>query len=160
MNDELNKLLEQSRSQMDKAIEHLNHELTKIRAGKASPQMLDSVVVEAYGVATPLAGVGSINTPDARTIVIQPWDKSLLKAIEQGITYANLGFNPQNDGTVVRISVPPLTEERRKQLVKQAHQEAEVGKVSIRNIRKDTNEHIMRLLKNGLPEDEGKAAVH
>jgi ribosome recycling factor len=154
--DDLNKQLGEAKDHMEKALVHLEDELQKVRAGKATPQMLDSVFVDYYGTNTPLSQVGTINTPDARTIVIQPWEKSLLTAIEKGITYANLGFNPQNDGTVIRINVPPLTEERRKQLVKQAKDVTEHGKVTIRTIRKDTNEHIKKLIKNGLPEDDGK----
>lgn len=153
---DINSVLNSTRSQMEKAIEHLEKELGKIRAGKAAPQMLDSVFVDYYGNSTPLNQVGSISTPDAKTIVVQPWEKSMLTAIEKGITYANLGFNPQNDGTVIRITLPPLTEERRKQLVKMAKDELEHGKITIRNIRKDANESIKKLVKDGLPEDEGK----
>jgi ribosome recycling factor len=155
---DINKQLDSARQGMDKAIDHLDFELGKIRAGKASPQMLDSVNVEYYGSHMPLSQVGSINTPDAKTLVIQPWEKNMLKPIEQAITYANLGFNPQNDGNVIRIAIPPLTEERRKQLVKMAKDEAEHGKVAIRNIRKDANEAIRKLVKGGVPEDEGKSA--
>jgi len=153
---DLNQLLNDTKTHMEAALEHLEHELAKVRAGKASPGMLDSVFVDYYGTSTPLNQVGTINTPDARTLVIQPWEKSMLVAIEKGITYANLGFNPQNDGTVIRISVPPLTEERRKQLVKQAKDVTEHGKITVRNIRKDHNEAVKALVKNGLPEDDGK----
>jgi ribosome recycling factor len=154
--DDLNKMLNSAKDQMEKALVHLEDELTKVRAGKATPQMLDSVFVDYYGTSTPLNQIGTINTPDARTLVIQPWEKTMLTAIEKGITYANLGFNPQNDGTVIRITVPALTEERRKQLVKQAKDVTEHGKVTIRTIRKDTNEHIKSFVKSGLPEDDGK----
>jgi ribosome recycling factor len=156
MSDELNKLLDSAKDQMAKALEHLDDELHKVRAGKAAPQMLDAVFVDYYGTNTPLSQVAAVNTPDARTLVIQPWEKSMLTAIEKGITYANLGFNPTNDGTVIRINVPPLTEERRKALVKQAKDVGEHGKITIRNVRKDINESIKKLVKNGLPEDDGK----
>jgi ribosome recycling factor len=155
---DVNKQLDNARDAMEKTISHLEIELGKIRAGKATPQMLDSVHVEYYGNHVPISQVGSVNTPDAKTLIIQPWEKNMLKPIEQAITYANLGFNPQNDGNVIRISLPPLTEERRKQLVKMAKDEAEQGKVGIRNIRKDANENLRKLVKNGLPEDEGKSA--
>lgn len=153
---DLNSVLNTTRDHMEKAVEHLEKELNKIRAGKAAPQMLDSVFVDYYGNSTPLGQVGNISTPDAKTIVVQPWEKSMLTAIEKGITYANLGFNPQNDGNVIRITIPPLTEERRKQLVKMAKDELEHGKVTIRNIRKESNESIKKLVKDGMPEDEGK----
>ncbi|MGZ5282089.1 MAG: ribosome recycling factor [Bacteroidia bacterium] len=155
---DLNKLLVAGRTQMEKALSHLDSELSKIRAGKAAAQMLDGVFVDYYGASTPLSQIGTVNTPDARTLVIQPWEKSMLSAIEKGITYANLGFNPQNDGSVIRITVPPLTEERRKQLVKMAKAEAEEGKITIRNIRKEINENIKKAVKGGIPEDDGKAA--
>jgi ribosome recycling factor len=153
---EVNKVIDSTKEHMEKAVDHLVTELSKVRAGKASPQMLDTVFVDYYGTNTPIAQVGSINTPDAKTLVIQPWEKNMITAIEKAITYANLGFNPQNDGTVVRISLPPLTEERRKQLVKMAKETAEHGKVTVRNLRKDGNEAIKKLVKGGVPEDEGK----
>ena len=158
MSDDVSKMLDGAKSLMDKSIEHLDTELSKVRAGKAAPQMLDTVQVDYYGTNTPLAQVASVNTPDARTLVIQPWEKNMLTPIEKAITYANLGFNPTNDGTVIRITIPPLTEERRKALVKNAKDIAEHGKVTIRNIRKDVNENVKKLVKNGLPEDEGKKA--
>jgi ribosome recycling factor len=141
---------------MERAIEHADNELNKIRAGKASPSMLDDVTVDYYGTATPLSQVGSVNTPDARTIIIQPWEKSLLAPIEKAIIAANLGVNPQNDGIIIRINVPPLTEERRRDLVKKAKGEAETGKIAIRNIRKDANEKIKKLKSEGVSEDEIK----
>ena len=156
MTDELKKVLDGAQNNMDKAVDHLETDLSKIRAGKAAPQMLDTVFVDYYGTSTPVAQIGTINTPDAKTIVIQPWEKNMLTAIEKGIAQANLGFNPQNDGTVIRITLPPLTEERRKQLVKMAKETAENGKVTVRNIRKETNEAIKKLVKGGMPEDEGK----
>lgn len=135
---------------------HVDNELNKIRAGKASPSMLDDVMVDYYGTATPLSQVGNVNTPDARTIVVQPWEKSLLGAIEKAIMEANLGVNPQNDGVIIRINVPPLTEERRRDLVKKAKAEAETGKIAIRNIRKDANEKIRKHKAEGVSEDEMK----
>ncbi|MFN9519090.1 MAG: ribosome recycling factor [Bacteroidota bacterium] len=143
---------------MDKAVEHVASEFTKIRAGKAHPSMLDSVKVDYYGNLVPLNQVGNVNTPDAKTISIQPWEKSMLQAIEKGIIVANLGLQPTNDGNIIRISLPPLTEERRKETVKKVKGEAEHAKVAIRNIRKDANEAVKKLQKEGLPEDEAKSA--
>lgn len=157
MSELIKKQVNDAKASMDKAISHTDNELTKIRAGKANPSMLDDIVVEYYGTPTPLSQVGSVNTPDARTIVIQPWEKSLLAPIEKAIKEANLGINPQNDGVIIRINVPPLTEERRRELVKKAKGEAESGKVAIRNIRKDANEKIRKLKSEGVSEDEMKA---
>lgn len=148
--------LNEAKSLMEKAIEHADTELSKVRAGKAMPSMIDSVMVEYYGNPTPLSQVANVNTPDARTLVIQPWEKSLLNPIEKAIMEANLGFNPQNDGTIIRITVPPLTEERRRDLVKKVKAEAETGKVAIRNIRKEANEKIKKLKSEGVSEDEIK----
>lgn len=156
MSELIKKQVSDAKASMDKAIEHTDGELNKIRAGKASPSMLDDVTVDYYGTPTPLSQVGSVNTPDARTIVIQPWEKSLLSAIEKAIMEANLGVNPQNDGVIIRINVPPLTEERRRDLVKKAKAEAESGKVGIRNIRKDANEKIKKLKSEGVSEDDIK----
>ena len=143
---------------MDKAIDHAANEFTKIRAGKSHPSMLDAVKVEYYGDMVPLSQVGNITTPDARSIAVQPWEKTLLQAIEKGIVIANLGFTPSNDGTMIRIVLPMLTEERRKEIVKRVKGESESAKVAVRNIRKDVNEAIKRLQKDGLPEDEAKTA--
>ncbi|MBK0381172.1 ribosome recycling factor [Mucilaginibacter segetis] len=156
MSELIKKQVDDAKASMEKAIAHTDSELTKIRAGKANPSMLDDVTVDYYGTATPLSQVGSVNTPDARTIVIQPWEKSLLGAIEKAIKEANLGLNPQNDGVIIRINVPPLTEERRRDLVKKAKGEAETGKIAIRNIRKDANEKIKKLKTEGVSEDEIK----
>lgn len=156
MSELIKKQISEAKALMDKAIEHCDGELQKIRAGKASPSMLDDILVEYYGTPTPLNQVGSVNTPDARTIVVQPWEKSLLGAIEKAIMEANLGVNPQNDGVIIRINVPPLTEERRRDLVKKAKAEAENGKVAIRNIRKDANDKIRKLKADGVSEDEMK----
>lgn len=147
-----NKLLSETKAHMQKAIEHLEFELGRIRAGRSNPAMLDSVQVDYYGTFTPLSQVSSITTPDARTLAIQPWEKTMLTPIEKAITIANLGFNPQNDGTVIRINIPPLTEERRKELVKKTKAEAEHGKVSIRTIRREANELLKREAK-AIPED-------
>ncbi|WP_428328134.1 ribosome recycling factor [Mucilaginibacter sp.] len=156
MSELIKKQVTEAKANMDRAIDHCDNELNKIRAGKASPSMLDDIVVDYYGSPTPLSQVGSVNTPDARTIVVQPWEKSLLSAIEKAIMEANLGVNPQNDGVIIRINVPPLTEERRRDLVKKAKGEAETGKIAIRNIRKDANEKIRKLKTEGVSEDEMK----
>ena len=156
MSELIKKQVNDAKASMEKAIAHTDNELNKIRAGKASPSMLDDIVVDYYGSPTPLSQVGGINTPDARTIVIQPWEKSLLVPIEKAIMEANLGVNPQNDGVIIRINVPPLTEERRRDLVKKAKAEAEMGKVAIRNLRKDANEKIRKLKAEGVSEDEMK----
>jgi len=156
MSELIKKQVSDAKAAMDRAIDHADGELNKIRAGKASPSMLDDVFVDYYGSQTPLSQVGSVNTPDARTIVVQPWEKSLLGAIEKAIMDANLGVNPQNDGVIIRINVPPLTEERRRDLVKKAKGEAENGKIAIRNVRKDANEKIRKLKTEGVSEDEMK----
>jgi ribosome recycling factor len=156
MSELIKKQVSDARASMERAVDHCESELQKIRAGKANPSMLDDIVVEYYGTPTPLNQVGSVNTPDARTIVIQPWEKSLLGPIEKAIMEANLGVNPQNDGVIIRINVPPLTEERRRDLVKKAKAESENGKVAIRNIRKEANDKIRKLKSEGVSEDEMK----
>jgi ribosome recycling factor len=156
MEEEVELLEMETQEKMDKAIDHFKNELLKVRAGKASPDMLVGVQVEAYGALSPLNTVASINTPDARTIAIQPFDKSVIGNIERAIINSNLGFNPMNDGSLIRISIPPLTEERRTQLVKVAKGELEHAKISIRNARKDAMEAIKKLVKDGLSEDLGK----
>lgn len=143
---------------MEKAVDHAQSEFSKIRAGKAHPSMLDSVKVDYYGNLVPISQVGNINTPDAKSIVVQPWEKNMLQAIEKGIIIANLGFNPSNDGSIIRVILPPLTEERRREIVKKVKGESETAKIAIRNIRKDVNEAIKKLQKEGLPEDEAKTA--
>jgi len=155
MNEEIEFIIDEAKEGMDKAIAHLKKELANIRAGKASPQMLRGVMVDYYGSQTPLSQVANINTPDAQTISVQPWEKSMIQEIEKGIMYANLGFNPMNNGESVIINVPPLTEERRKELVKVAKAEAEHGKISIRNIRKEANHDIK---KTDVSEDLMKVA--
>lgn len=149
--------LEDSTEQMTKAVTHTESELTKIRAGKAMPSMLDGIHVDYYGTATPLAQVSNINTPDARTLVIQPWEKTMLAPIEKAILDANIGLTPQNDGSIIRLNIPPLTEERRRDLVKKVKEEAEKGRVAVRNIRKDANDTIKKMKADGLSEDEIKA---
>lgn len=143
--EEVNFILEATKESMDKAIDHLEKAFIKIRAGKASPSMLSTVMVEYYGSQTPLSQVSNINTPDARTISVQPWEKSLLSEIETAIMHANLGFNPMNNGEMIIINVPPLTEERRIQLVKQAKSEAEEAKISVRSARQEANKEIKNL---------------
>jgi len=151
-----NKVMNETKVQMQKAVDHLESELTKIRAGRANPSMVEGVQVDYYGSMMPLNQVSNVSIQDARTIMIQPWEKSMLTAIEKAIQAANLGFNPQNDGVVIRISVPQLTEERRKDLVKKAKSEAEHAKVGIRNHRRESNEALKRDSK-GMPEDQLKA---
>lgn len=156
MNELINLQLEDAKEQMEKAIVRTENELAKVRAGKAMPSMLDGIFIDYYGTATPLAQVGNINTPDARTIVVQPWEKNLLSAIEKAIIDSNIGLNPQNDGNLIRLNIPALTEERRKDLVKKVREESEKGRVAIRNIRKDANESIKKLKNDGVSEDELK----
>ncbi len=141
---------------MKKAITHLEAELIKIRAGKANPQMLDGIVVDYYGSPMPINQVANISVMDARTLSIQPWEKNMLQPIERAIIAANIGINPQNDGALIRLFLPPLTEERRKELVKRCLGEGEHSKVAIRNIRRDAIEHVKKLQKNGLSEDAAK----
>ena len=154
--EELDLYLDEARDLMNKTLNHLGHELTKIRAGKANPAMLDAVLVSYYGAMTPLNQVASMTAPDARTIFIRPWEKGTIPEIEKAIMNANLGLNPQNDGQQIIINIPMLTEERRKQLVKQVGHECEHGRVSIRSIRKETNEHLKKV--KGVSEDDVKAA--
>lgn len=144
MNEEIEFILDTAKEAMDKAINHLEKQLVNIRAGKASPAMLGSVMVEYYGSQTPLSQVANVNTPDGRTITVQPWEKSMLQEIERAIMLANLGFNPMNNGESIIINVPPLTEERRMQLAKQAKSEAEDAKIGVRNARKDANHEIKK----------------
>lgn len=158
MEDEVELILEVCKEKMVSAIDHFERELVHIRAGKASPRMLDGLTVDYYGSMTPLQQVSNISTPDARTIAIQPWEKQLIHEIEKAIINANLGFNPENNGEIIRINVPALTEERRKSLSKQANGEAENAKVSVRSARKDANDALKKLLKDGLSEDLEKDA--
>lgn len=141
---------------MEKSLVHLEKGFQKIRAGKASPEMLDGVMVEFYGVLTPIAQTANITTPDPRQIIVQPWDKSVIIALEKAIMSANLGFNPKNEGEVLRIAVPPVTEERRRDLVKQAKTLSEDSKIGIRNVRRTANDEAKQLEKDGTPEDDVK----
>ncbi|HEU0064495.1 MAG TPA: ribosome recycling factor [Flavisolibacter sp.] len=143
---------------MKKAINHLETELSKIRAGKANPQMLDGIMVDYYGSQTPIGQIGNISVMDARTLTIQPWEKNMLQPIERAIIAANIGINPQNDGNIIRLFLPPLTEERRRELVKRSQGEGEHSRVAIRSIRRDAIESIKKGQKNGLSEDAAKDA--
>jgi ribosome recycling factor len=158
MEADIRSIITTADDQMKKAISHLETELVKIRAGKANPQMLDGIVVDYYGSPLPINQVANVNVMDARTISIQPWEKNMLQPIERAIIAANIGINPQNDGVLIRLFLPPLTEERRKELVKKCHGEGEHSKVAIRNIRRDAIEHIKKLQKNGLSDDAAKEA--
>jgi ribosome recycling factor len=148
--------IEKEKNGMDKAIDHLQKELVKVRAGKASPIMLDGILVNYYGTMTPLSQVSNISTPDSRTLSIQPWEKNMLGPIEKAIFEANLGLTPMNDGEFVRINIPPLTEERRKDLVKSTKKLGEDAKISIRDHRHKALEAIKKEVKDGFPEDAGK----
>lgn len=154
--EEIEIYLDTAKEMMESAVQHTLDEFAKIRAGKAMPGMLDGVEVEYYGTMTPLNQVAGVTTPDARTLSVKPWEKTMLQEIERAIINSNLGFNPQNDGEQIRINIPPLTEERRLQLMKQVKAEAEKGKVSIRNARKDTNDSLKKM--DGVSEDLVKSA--
>jgi ribosome recycling factor len=158
MSEELSLTIDLAEDSMKKAIVHLEGELAKIRAGKANPQMLDGIMVDYYGSPTPINQVGNISVLDARTLTIQPWEKNMLQPIERAIIASNIGINPQNDGVIIRLFLPPLTEERRRELVKRCQGEGEHGKVAIRNIRRDAIESIKKMQKNGLSEDVAKDA--
>jgi ribosome recycling factor len=158
MQEEVDFVLEHTGEKMNAAIAHLEKELIHIRAGKAAPAMLDGVMVDYYGSMTPLNKIANVSTPDARTIAVQPWEKAIIPAIEKAILNANLGFNPGNNGEIIRLNVPVLTEERRRLLVKQASQEGEIAKVSIRSARKEANDNLKKLQKDGVAEDVVKDA--
>ncbi len=158
MTEEVELILDEVNNSMSKSIEHLEVELTKIRAGKATPAMLDGLTVDYYGTPTAINQVANVSALDSKTISIQPWEKNMLAPIERSILMANIGVTPQNDGVQIRLYLPPLTEERRKELVKKAHAEGEHSKISIRNIRRDAIEQIKKLQKDGLSEDESKDA--
>lgn len=158
MSEDLEFILEETRDSMKKALDHLETELIKIRAGKASPQMLEGLTVDYYGSPTILNQVSNISVMDARTLTIQPWEKNMLQPIERAIINANLGVTPQNDGNIIRLFMPPLTEERRREFVKRAGGEGEQSRVAIRNMRRDAIEQIKKLQKDGLSEDEAKDA--
>ncbi|MCC6817979.1 MAG: ribosome recycling factor [Bacteroidia bacterium] len=156
MSQTISDVLNDFSQNLEKCINHTNHEFSNIRAGKASPGMLESVMVEYYGAPVPLTQVANVSSPDVRTIMVQPWEKNIINDIERAIINSNLGFAPNNDGLAIRITIPPMTEERRQQLVKMVKQEGEASKVVARNYRKDTNEKIKKLQKDGLSEDEAK----
>lgn len=158
MSEETTKIISDTEGLMVKALDHLEAELVKIRAGKANPNMLDGIMADYYGNPTAINQIANISVLDARTISVQPWEKNMLQAIERAITMANIGINPQNDGNTIRLFLPPLTEERRKELVKRCNAEGEHAKVSIRNIRRDSIESIKKLQKEGLSEDISKDA--
>jgi ribosome recycling factor len=158
MSEELDLILDDATDSMKKAIGHLEAELVKIRAGKANPQMLDGIVVDYYGSPSPLNQIANVSVADARTITIQPWEKNMLQPIERAIINSNLGINPQNDGNMIRMFLPPLTEERRREFVKRANGEGENSRIAIRNIRRDAIEEIKKLQKDGLSEDVAKDA--
>ena len=151
-------VLDELRENAEKSVQHVATGVGRLRAGKATPSMLDSVMVEYYGSKVPLSQVANVNTPDARTLMVKPWEKGMIDEISKGVMYANLGLNPQNDGEQVIINVPPLTEERRMQLVKQAKGESEHGKIGLRSARKDAIDMIKSLEKDGLSEDMAKDA--
>lgn len=158
MSEVTDKIIDEAAQMMKKAISHLETELSRIRAGKANPQILDGVMVEYYGNPTPLNQVANVTTSDARTIVIQPWEKPMLQVIEKAIMASNIGLNPQNDGDFIRLFLPPLTEERRKELVKRVNAEGEQAKISVRNLRRDAIEQVKKEQKDGLSEDAAKNA--
>ncbi|HWV29291.1 ribosome recycling factor [Dyadobacter sp. BE34] len=156
--EEIELYLDDAKDTMDGAIKHLIIELGKIRAGKASPQMLEGLQIEYYGSMTPIQNVATINTPDARTLAIKPFEKKIINDIEKAIRNSNLGFSPSNDGELIRISVPPLNEERRRELVKRAKNEIETAKINVRNIRQDANNSLRKLTKEGVSEDLVKSS--
>ncbi len=158
MSEDITTIIATADDHMSKAISHLEAELIKIRAGKANPQMLDGIIVDYYGSPMPINQVANVSVMDARTLSIQPWEKNMLQPIERAIIAANIGINPQNDGNLIRLFLPPLTEERRKELVKKCQAEGEHSRVAVRNIRRDAIEHIKKLQKNGMSEDAAKDA--
>ncbi|MEO8822031.1 MAG: ribosome recycling factor [Ginsengibacter sp.] len=158
MLEETTVVIDEATVSMKKASEYFETELTKIRAGKANPTMLDGITVDYYGTPTPINQVGNLSAIDARTLTIQPWEKNMLQPIERAIIAANIGINPQNDGNIIRLFLPPLTEERRKEFVKRSNAEGELAKIAVRNIRRDAIEQIKKAQKEGLSEDEAKEA--
>ena len=158
MEEEAQLYIEDAKDKMEKAVKHLHDELVRVRAGKANPNILDGIKVDYYGVLTPLSQVSNIGTPDAKTIAIQPWEKAMIEPIEKAIMAANIGLNPANNGELIRINIPPLTEERRRELVKQIKSMGENTRVSVRNARREGNDEIKRLQKDGFSEDLAKDA--
>ncbi|MEO9144492.1 MAG: ribosome recycling factor [Ginsengibacter sp.] len=162
MTEETTAIIDETSTLMEKAIDHFESDLIKIRAGKANPTMLDGIMVDYYGNPTPINQVGNLSAIDARTLTIQPWEKNMLQPIERAIIAANIGINPQNDGNMIRLFLPPLTEERRKELVKRSNTEGEQAKIAVRNIRRDAIEQVKKSQKDGLSEDvakDGEAAI-
>ena len=157
MEEDIDLILDTTKESMENSLDHLNKELTKIRAGKANPSMLDGIMIDYYGAMTPLAQVANVGTLDARTITVQPWEKSTLEPIERAIINSNLGLNPQNNGEMIIINIPQLTEERRLALVKQAKAAVEDARVGIRNARREANDEVKSLQKDGLSEDRAKS---
>lgn len=149
-------ILNDATTRMERTVEHLEEELLNVRAGKASPNVLNGVMIDYYGSQTPISGAASVTVPDAKTILIQPWDKNLIRAIEKAIIDSNIGLTPSNNGEQIRLSIPPLTEERRKELVKQVRSEAETARISLRNARRDAVDAFKKATKEGMPEDESK----
>ena len=158
MNEEVQMVYEMTKERMEKALEHLDNELNRIRAGKANVHILDGVMVDYYGTPTPLNQVSNISTPDAKTLMIQPWEKSMIEPIEKALMVSNVGITPGNNGEVIRLIIPQLTEERRRDLVKQVKNEGENARVSVRNARREANEEYKNMQKDGLSEDEAKGA--
>jgi len=158
MNEEVQMVYEMAKENMEKAIEHLDNELMRIRAGKANVHILDGVLVDYYGTPTPLNQVSNVSTPDAKTIMIQPWEKSMIDTIEKALMVSNVGITPGNNGEVIRLIIPQLTEERRRDLVKQVKNEGENARVSVRNTRREANDEYKNMQKDGLSEDETKIA--
>ena len=156
MTESLDRIIDDVSVQMKKAIAHLEAEVSKIRAGKATPQIVDGIYVDYYGNPTPLNQVANVTIPDARTISIQPWERNMLQPIEKAIIASNIGLNPQNDGNYIRLYLPPLTEERRRELVKRVYAEGEQGKIALRSIRRECIEQVKKLQKDGLSEDIAK----
>lgn len=155
---DVKQVLAEAEEKMEETVMYLDEAFARIRAGKANVKILDGIRVDSYGSKVPLSNVASINTPDARTIAIKPWDKSMFRIIEKAIIDSNVGIMPENNGEIIRLGIPPLTEERRRELVKQCNKEAEQAKVSIRNTRRDTNEKLKKGIKDGLSEDMEKDA--
>jgi len=158
MNEEVQLVYEMAKENMEKAVEHLDNELVRIRAGKANVHILDGVLVDYYGTPTPLNQVSNVSTPDAKTIMIQPWEKSMIDTIEKALMQSNVGITPSNNGEVIRLIIPQLTEERRRELTKKVKNEGENARVSIRNSRRDANDEYKQMQKDGLSEDETKTA--
>ena len=149
-------IINEATDRMERTVAHLDEELLNIRAGKATTNVLNSVFVDYYGSQTPVSGVASVTVPDARTILIQPWDKNMIRMIEKAILDSNIGLTPSNNGETIRLTIPPLTEERRKELVKQVKGVAENARISLRNTRRDAVENFKKAQKDGMPEDEAK----